>query len=889
MALAPIKTKAWPEIRATCYPRTAIPNRGRPGPMLNHLLPDMMNLGNGDGQGLGAPLTGINPGAGVSGGGQWVAQSARDFGSAGGRTYRPAFDAVTGDLEFVRFGTDGRVTVGASAYQGKSEEVAGWTLRGREIPAHVGTTTGGGYAALGWQGATGVWGTVKDGNGRGFIVNTASTPKQSGATATALGANQGFRADLTATALGTGALSGGVGVRLIWGADRALDLNDGALPVVLQRRNGQWQSVRRLEGAQPVNLRGGSLLVRVLRIGGRQVVQLGSERYHFLETDEGGGGVPAQWPAAPVQIETTNCRVRLGVAPISYTKPDGTPQTGSYRITEPRARQLDTDALQSAVAGYVPRRDNVDVQVSTPAGVIQSDVTLTATAGGLDAPLLTMVQAQFPLVPPPSTSGAPLDISFAVTSASLSDAMPPIMSGAELTLEIDRGLLEAKFPFVPAQEEITETLDDGGTVTYPATEASGSDWTQVVDIDCPVDFEARWHYTDGSVGEWIQYFRGYVHAPSRASDAVGERKMTLVCRDQITRLQDPAGIVDHHYASLLDYLWGRKTRATQNAGGAKLWGGECVRAILRLAIGQSEADRLNGTGYNDDGSLGVRFGSMKYFPSSHYPLLSAGGDKCGYLTLEQVASGNVPTTGKPIFPAPWGSDALSWITTIAAFDRAIFFYGTSEGYNGSWPYPVYGRITEILAARQTTHVIPDADYELDDANRMVEKLSVSARADANINRVLAWSNGFGGDGMESWMPALRMSEARLVPPDKNAPENSWARTKVLRSDLAGLPGGVEALAQVYINQIRNRVMQWPTLTMRGQDYRPLVGERPTFWGDKIRLHTNGELSDTTLGLNYNGDSTREFRVERVERLWTKGENPDHTETVWLRPLSAGGL
>jgi hypothetical protein len=849
--------KLQPELRVICSPKSAIPNKGNAGVVIAQAYTDRMALGQGDGAGLG--LQSLNP---------TVASTWLSTGAAG------AFSDVSDTAEFVRMHKDGRVTFGASAQIGPRDEIAGWTLKGRVVPhdARVNNTVAGtsSLPQMIYTVLSGAWLCVRGSNGVAQFVNNGNNSNDVIKSAD-LKAKQGWQGDLyLSRKTPSSANAGKVGeVLLSWGGDslRVRLLDNQPLQAQKKASNGQWTNLRRLDGATPIRFDGGYLGIMVRRIGGRLVITTGADAYHFLDTTTEGKGTASNWPAGPVVVQATGCRVRGSIFPIDYKNNDGTPQTATFTSREARASYIGDSSTPGYSAGWKPTPESVQVEVTAPAGAVQTKVTMTAANDGIDAPLVTKTLAQFP-VSVRASSGEGIDIGPAVSYATLSEAMPPIMPGAELRLDIDRLMLDELFP--------------------------NNAWRDYVDEFCPITFEWRWHYTSGEPGPWIQEFKGYIFIPKEDTTAPDERKLSLVCYDEIVRLKDPASIIDHRYPPL-DILFARKQAAAM-AGGAqalanlRLYGGECVREILRLCISQAEADRLNTTGYNDDTALGPRFGSMKFFSADHYPLLDAGKDSTGLLPLSQIADGNqIPTSGGWMLPAKYESDGLGWIGDFTERDQGVFFYGHPNGYDGERPYPIYGNIANIIAARQFVHVIPDAIYQAGslgdvDADTLLQKVSIDARPDAHINRVLVLARGLFGDGLEGILPAMRMAVAEIGSDHPNAAYHTWERTKVIRNNLAGFPGAAEALAKLYISLLTDVVLRWPTFTFRGRDYRPLSGERPVHWGDRIKTLQSGPESDTGLGI-----SGIEWRVERCEKVWDMQDQFDHWTTAWTRPLLNNGV
>lgn len=852
--------KTVPECRCYVDTRSAIPFKGRPGAMVATLVGDRMAMGQGDGADT------LNP-------------TIRSWAAPGTTAHQVPFRNVGDAIEFVRFHKDGRLTVGASAYSPADDEVSGFTLKYREIErdARVNGQVAGssGLTALSWQSVSGQHQSVRLDNGVAAIVNTGSGTTETART-TELPANQGGALDLQFARKNTSAAQE-VSSYVSWGGDtyRAYLLHGKPLRVD-KRVNGEWVSLRRLDNAPPVNLAGGNLPVAWWRWGGRLIVKVGTQHYHFLETQD-GQATASSWPAGPVTISATRCRVRATFKLLSATDDAGAPLVDSYEDVSPYSGQ-DVAAFDGVPGGWQPQSDSVAVSVEATGGTIKQTVTLRATPDGTDVGFVSRTAAQFE---PFSTTGTsnPIDIGPAVMRAHLSQAMPPIMPGAELSMEIDRVLLE------------------GLMAQY-----SGKDWRNYTEAYCPITFETRWHYTAGPPGDWIKWFTGYVYMRELSSAEVGDGKMSLTCRDPIIRLQDPASKIEYRYPPL-DFLFADKVRS-RVAGGAQsvsnlgLYGADCVYEILRLSVGETEARRMNGGLILAGGQLQ---GLLDYFPNSHYPLIGPN-NSAGYVSLELLSSSSPPTNGGWLFPPPVDDDALGWINQIGQKDHAVFFYGHANGYDGNYPHPVYGRITNIIDARNVTHHLKDAVYregtEGDwDYASLLQQAQYGTRPENDINRVIVMANGPLGDGLSSILPAARIAEAQLPGgtnltedgwqnPDPNAATFTWERTKIIRDELSWFPGSAEAYAGIFMSLLKNVIYRWPSFTCIGRDYKPGIdpAELPINWGDKIVPQMDGQLSDS--GLDLNGNT---YRAEHIEQDWDFDANPSHVMQVWVRPLTSGGI
>jgi hypothetical protein len=346
----------------------------------------------------------------------------------------------------------------------------------------------------------------------------------------------------------------------------------------------------------------------------------------------------------------------------------------------------------------------------------------------------------------------------------------------------------------------------------------------------------------------------------------------------VLRLQKPAAVIDSRFPPL-DLLYAIKDGSSR--ANLVLYGSECVAEILSRSLGSSEGAMLNGGGTE----LVVRRGAfvplryVRFFPSSHYPLLDSGSDGAGYFSVMAGATGKPPTTDGFLFPPPFGEDALSWINKIAAYDHAVFFYGwpgDTERFE-TWPVPCYGRINNFTAGAPTRWIY-DADYVGGDLGNLLLAAQTETRPEQKINRALVWGNP-ANQQAPAFLPALMVGEARLPSSDPNSADYSWERTEILKEDIAGVPGAAQGIANGVISQLSGVTMQFPDVTVRGN---PLW-----FWGDKVQFQMNSIGSDLSIGLQ-----NHVFRVQKVtHKLDFSGSDPtrEFTTELNMRPVSGTGL
>ena len=874
--------KTFPEIRVIASTTGLIPNRGRTGLCSTHILGDYMGTGRGDGSGLSAQPGLLNA--------TW-GQNDKRFAKLSPVSF------IGPNMEFIRFYQDGSMSEGANPKLPDIVEVGGLTLRGE---MHITQAMVDGVTAclssanpLQWSTVAGTWKSVATSDGGAAITNTGKLlATEIAMSITNLSANQGARCDFRfshrettdQTAL----------VTLEWGNGLyRVALPHGDAPRVDKNINGTWVILRRLTKAPLVNLRGGDISVRWMRRGARLTVNVGGYMTHILETVAGAPGglspgdpmpVASSWPAGKLTISATACRACAQVYLIDYfeTSSVDSRQSEWFILNEPADHGITIPADTNGVAGHLPESDSVVHEVTNPTDQINQKVTLKATVDGMDAPMVTQVHAMFAPPTRPTPSGTTLDITSAVMSASLTDAMPPMTAGPELNLTIDRTVLSAQ--------------------------TGGSDfdhWGKFLDTFCPITFESCWHYDDGTTGPWIKYFSGYVYTHNWGTSEPNDGTMTITAQGPICRLQAPASVITHRWPPLDTHLL--KKVQTARAGGAQsqpdtvLYGADCVQEILRMALGDDESQRLNGAAAITD----PWFKQLKYFPyKAHYPLMR-GGDP-GFLTTQELIGGPPAMRGLFFFPQPFGDDALTWIKKIADMDRAVFYYGWAGGYTSDWPMPIYGRMVGAngIQTGRPLHTIYDAAVVGETVDQfavkvaaLVQEISAETRPDKMMNTFVVWGSGtLYGDATEGMgLPSFRIAETSLSDygaADPNRAELTWERTQVVRNDFASMEGGAEAMAAVMRNESQNTKLRWPSVTFRGQDLKDVfipgpsggtVSESPVTVGDRMQLNFVGESTDASINL-----AAQIFRVERVENSWEMDAVATHVTKVGLRPLLADG-
>ena len=825
-------TRLREEVQILCYPKTQIPYRKNSGFVVSDILGDHMTLSGGDNEGM--SIQGQNP---------TISLPYLNAGEA-------SFTALD-NVDFVRFLKDGTMKVGASIDSAENSELAGIVLQARialldckmqDAPVIVDTDN----FDLNWESVQGKHKTVlpPESPQRTHIINSGSDLTAKVRTVGNIPANRSLQFDVHFSALKPSGPQGRV--RIIWGGIYSLVAQHGMKWTVEKLVDGVWRIPRKLDSLPPVNMQGMGYQIQVRHLAGRLVISLGDKHFHFKETEK----KPSQrapvvknsdWPAAQIQVNAFNARVRIGIALIKYADADDVPFTGLFKRTYDRKTNVTSEMVTTAGGSGWKAKEaggTITVVPTIAPSQLSYACNLTAGASGIETPFVNKImissepQWEYP------TSDA-LDIAPATLSLTVDMAMPPIMSGAECSLTVDRMILDE--------------LD--------------SAWEGKVNKRNPVEIRTRSHYDNDTTGAWVNLFSGYVFKRDKAHPKFGDHAMSLTFRDPSMRLQAPAAVIDHRYPPL-DFEFIKKL-ATGEA--TALYGSDCVKSILSIAISPHESQRLNGgSDISDQGN--------RYF-NSHYALLDLESDQGGYLAVMAVADaigGTAPTINGFQLPPKFGDDALKWINDIALMDHAIFYYGRPFGWTG-YPVPMYGRILNIISGRPTW-IIPDLKYAEGDQNKVMLSADVSHRPERDVNRVLVW--GSAPPGLEELVPALFMGESRLPANDVNAPEHDWERTLVIRESVANFPGLAQDLADAVISELAGREMEFPQLTMRGQ--------ATLSWGDKLQTREEGvcpDISDTNLGLE-----GKTFRVEKLQHQFEfdKSGGAEFTTTAWVRPLSAYG-
>lgn len=846
-----------PEIHVLFGLKDAIPQRTRNGIVISHTYSDLVRRDWAD---MLQEVQDFNPTISLD----WAAQ--------------PEFTRIDGALTFCRFHKDGRVTFSAAPNEktGGKEDVAGWCLRRRYAPldCKIGTTV------LDTTAFDNHWKTLE---GTFETTNPVRNPQS-----TCL---QNSGSELTARAQTKGDIPARRGLQFKVGCHGIIQadgpaprvrcvmqkkkysvlLPHGAKPCVeIQNGSGEWSTIRTLKDLPAVNLATGSdYTVEMFILNDRLVVGINNQFFHIQEMNlpirPGAQPTPKKCdiPAGPIQFNAYNCRVAMGLALIKWADPDDLPYTGSFSTSTERKTYVppETELIPHAT-GVANGGSLITATATVEDTSIDYIVTLTASPEGIETPLVTKcVLYKAPVWAYPTA--AAIDVQAAMIGEwSVTHAMPPITSSSEATITLDRTLL--------------------------STKVSGS-WEDYIDTDNPCEIVIRWKRRDSvtnavtydpapvdGVAQYYKLFKGYVYFVSKQTDGVFENTMTVNMRDPMVRLQGNNARIDYRYPPLdwkfLDAAAIESTPVENQSApeltDLKIYGADCIQEIVRIALGDGEADAINGNG-----------DTRRFLPADHPPLISATDNAGGLLAL-YGGLGQAVTQNSWYFPPPFGDDAESWIKKISnEIDRCVAFYGWPDGADeDEWPVLCYGRIPEFLQKLHATQssfiTIPDTNYVSGDVNKLLLMASTETRPERNINRVLTLGDVPTG-GLEAVLPSLRMGEARLPADDPRRAELSWEKTLVLRNSLYMLPGAAEAVALKIIADITGLLMQFPQLTFRGL---------PVQWGSVCVVRADGTGSDATLGLD-----GLPFRVERVRHSGTTGKLADWKTAVHTRPLSNSEL
>ena len=667
------------------------------------------------------------------------------------------------------------------------------------------------------------------------------------------------------------------GVRLMWGGRaNSLELRRREYPAICRARpdaaegsENEWEVVQRITEWGKFEFVG-DLTVTVENIGGR----LGLSMF-----DGQGKGATWDFPAfsmvpgdaeagAPPQFETTPWEWPKGTLGFSAQGVSAHVGVSLLDLSEERKVKRKTKDKKGRVVTVeetkrVPLRDEFARMPQTlppgsppplgksevvAGGFFATGTTATVTANVTTAGKLTTVDYKCalqsnlvvsPLVShvggkhegePELTDYAALDISGALVGRPReSGAALGAMSSKEFTFDVDRFLLEGIAP------------SDGAPL--PINDPPRP-WTDFVAKDNPIEISSRWRYTDGSYSDWSNRLQGYIVTDEKATDGALDWQMKILARDKLHRLTDPAGMIDETDGPLDLLLW--------QSDGEPVYGTDMAAAIVANKLGPVEAGRINGGGEN---------ASRRFYGEDHPAMMSIARNGGGLSLQNGARIVGAPNKAGFDFPPLWNRDAMSWLEELAKQDFSTFFYGhvSENGVNlTDWPCLIWGDLSKILQGRPI-HELPDAVYDVGDADKLLLALRIAQKAPKRINEVKVWASP-PGESSQLPFPATKMATARLPAGDPNSADRSWRRTQIVESQSLWPGGWAQEVASLVIRGLEDVEMHWPRLTCRG------MGEIQE--GDELtvkQLHVLADSPDRSdLNLGLSGDS---FRVLHAEQSW----------------------
>lgn len=637
--------------------------------------------------------------------------------------------------------------------------------------------------------------------------------------------------------------------RIAWGSNTySIVWRYGEEPRLEKMVNGQWVVWRRLEGAgQATFANGVQVQVTIRRLAGHIVIGLGDKSWDVMEAVPISGvadafkSVDTQWPIGKLNFTGYGVSFTIGGSAIVYKDADtfdqrtgaitalGAPSIGRFE-REIEWAENNTATGTAETGGWRQGGTSTSVAVTVANYKITYVCTLKASPNAIDTPFVSKVggksASQFAVQPV-----VPLDITAACLTARESTAEPGVTNGPEWTLDIDRHALKRLFP----------------------------NWEDYVKRYNPIHIAVRHLYSDGTRGPWTYRLKGYIHSDTMNTESFRDERLSLALRGTEMRFTKPHSIIDHRYYPMDFLIFGKPSN--------ELFGGEIVKEIVAITMGEQFASQLNGNG-----------DPLRYFAPGHYPILGSGNDIGGYLQNSQA-----PSTSNWQLPAPWGQDPMSWINQISTMDYAVFFYGypgTTSSITSNAvveQVPIYGHYNNIVQSARNWD-LSDAVLADGDQDFLIQSIETGAMPEWDINRVIVWGSLPTGNPGLLPVPAVFVGEDRLGPTDINAPEENWERTLLMQGGLYQSSDMCRAVARLTLSQWKNLKVRRVRLNFRGE---PLMQ-----WGDTITPDTNNEMSDTSLDVH-----NQVFRVIRLENSYdfqSGGPNAFRT-TATCFPVSALGI
>ncbi|HEX9996708.1 MAG TPA: hypothetical protein VGB45_06165 [Abditibacterium sp.] len=540
----------------------------------------------------------------------------------------------------------------------------------------------------------------------------------------------------------------------------------------------QWGMLKTMDALGEFDTRDSHYTVTVSRLGDRLIWDVNGHRIWLLDADDESKPRAIEWGGAPMKATCVNLRARIGTSRITNL-----PGTVTRTIKRPISNQILLSTPRAG--GHLPIGSSIPVTIADNGDSFSYTATLTPdTATGL-SPLFT----QMALVYAPTWVSFPasgVNITKAVSRASITLAHPPVQAGAEGNFEIDVRLLQ----------------------TIPGGLAACKDF-------CPIEVSGRWRDDKGDpIGDYKGLMRGHLFGTQGDLSDYNADKKTFTMRDPIVRLREPAGVVkgDAHPLEWAFYERLENLSSQKDENSVSLWNngrkltrrekqffdGDAVKGILNQFLGPLVAATLNGNG---DGN--------RFLPPEHPPLLDYADAMGAWLPLAgalgaNLTAGSLQAQEGAIFPPNYKQDALSWINKFCADMFTTFLFGHVNRDTDPWPVPIYGRYEEFLAKAVLWSVGAD----------VMQKIATQTKPESDINEWWIISKPFGA-GNIPLVPGFVQGMARVAR-GPNAPQSSWARTKVLETNLATGAASAAVAAAIALSEGDSSTrMQWPTIGFRG--------------------------------------------------------------------------
>lgn len=613
------------------------------------------------------------------------------------------------------------------------------------------------------------------------------------------------------------------GLSIVWrgeGAKPSVELwaNRSTIVNGTERITSGWALCKTLNECKPISFTNNRTTVRLRIVGGRRAISIDEHTWFFFKTDPPPRTSQAEvvaplyyeavWNSNKISVSSFGVDARISMRTLTQEKTGKLARTVTATVRHKLSGGAPETCTRTCVGGWKPAGTKIKVTGTRRQNLAEYQVELTANRKQSLSPFVSSAILHWPGAMT-KEAAAPIDIRPACLSMRVSSGEPDLMPSAEAQITVDRTMLNKLLP----------------------------DWQDYLLPFAPVRILAAWKYADGTdivMGEWTRLLDGYLMADDKNLQSYQQQEMTLIVRDALTRIKEPAGFIDERYAPL-DLVFFEK-------GGAPLFGGECVQHLLGIELGEEIANKLNGTG-----------DPLAMF-SEHYPLMSVDEDRCGYFNIQQITS--VSTQDTFMLPPPFDRDLYSWITeSIAKPDRAVILWGDlpdtpvdgDDDYaHGTRPFvPIYGRVRNIMAAVSGAPVeLPDAIYVPGDENDLVGSASSSTITDKAWNDFVV--RGPKPEGVAGMLtPSFFSGRARLPVTDPNSPDMTWSRVHNERLDFVGVitdESFAQALAILQMLEFQGNIPRHATVVMPR-------GTGGITWGTRIKPKFVANGSDNTIGLN----------------------------------------